>query len=236
MEWFKENHPVEFSTEEESTFAKVETDSGERGADYAWIDRYLYVTVMGKAENIVHETTHLWKRAAIATFDGRTETATDVTLIIDTNAGADDEVAAVQFGGIDGYGGQDVMYALAMKHEFRFRSYSAQSPTNQIAFHPAAFDFVSELNSFVEELHEATGIEPTDSGLEFLRNDPAATPPEHGTRDASTAPSTEQRGLDRVTVVDTDTGEVTAYDSPEEVPEDGTDSGFMSSIRRLLGG
>ncbi|PSP80231.1 hypothetical protein BRC81_03330 [Halobacteriales archaeon QS_1_68_20] len=79
-----------------------------------------------------------------------------MTVILDTDAGADGEAAAVQFEGVEGTGGLDVMYALAMEFGFRFRSYAAQSPTNQITPHPAAFDapgdLIGDLDSFVEDM------------------------------------------------------------------------------------
>ncbi|WP_410766629.1 hypothetical protein [Haloferax sp. DFSO60] len=216
MEWFEANHPVEFPADDDSVFADY--DNGERtvGADYAWIDRYLYVTVMGEAETLVAETLDLWNRAAIAEFDSKTETVTDITLIVDTEAGRDDEIAAVKFEGEEGYGGNDVMYALAMAHQFRFRAYSAQSPTSQITPHPAAFDYVTNVDAFVEDLGDVTGVEPTDEGLEFIRTDPAID--YKVARDDPT--ESDERGVDRVTVVDTDTGEVTAYNSGDEVPEE----------------
>lgn len=233
MEWFEAQHPVEFPEDEDSIFAEVSNGDDVIGADYAWIDRYLYVTVTGEAENIIHDTTDMWERAAIATFDGRTETATEVTLIVDTDAGGDDEVSAVSFEGVEGYGGNDVMYALAMEHEFRFRSYSAESPTNQLTPHPAAFDYVDNVDAFVEDLHEVTGVEPTEFGREFVQTDPGAERTDESTGSMSDSKG-DQDSLDSVTVVDEDTGEVTEYDSPEDLPDEKNDGGLLSRIRDLL--
>lgn len=228
MDWFEENHPVEFPDDEDSIFAEVDNDDQATGADFAWIDRYLYVTVMGEAEHVVLDTTDRWERAAIASFDSQTETATEVTFIVDTDVGEDDEMAAVRFEGVEGYGGNDVMYALAMEHQFRFRSYAAKSPTSQVTPHPAAFDYVTAVESFVEDLRDVTGVEPSDAGLEFVRNDPGAS------HERNTS-GTDEGGLDRATVVDTETGEVSTYDSADEVPEDGDDTGLLGRIRSLLG-
>ncbi|KAB1190481.1 hypothetical protein GJR96_16040 [Haloferax sp. MBLA0076] len=211
-------------------FAEYANGEQTVGADYAWIDRYLYVTVMGEAESLISETTHLWSRAAIAEFDSKTETATDITLIVDTDVGEDDEITAVTFEGAEGYGGNDVMYALAMAHQFRFRAYAAQSPTSQITPHPAAFDYVTNVEAFVSDLQDVTGVEPTDDGLKFIRSDPGI---EYETTEAGSEES-DDGGLDRVTVVEADTEEVAVYDSPDDVPEEKDETGLFGRIRSLL--
>jgi len=231
MAWFEQYHPVEFPDDEDAVFESVETPDGTTGADFAWVDRYLYVTVMGEADHVVHDSMDLWDRAAMADFDGTTETAVEVTLILDTESGDDDEVAAVQFPGVEGMGGQDVMYALAMEHQFRFRSYSAQSPTTQITPHPDAFTFVTEVDPFVEEMAEATDIEPTQAGLGFIRNDPERD------GDRERAPTGESADIDAVHSVDLETGEVETYEDPDDVPgDDDDDDGLLDRFRSLLGG
>lgn len=178
MEWFEANHPVEFPEDRYSIFADIETEDGDAtGADYAWVGRYLYVTVMGDASQVIGRTTHLWKRAAIAEFDGSTETVVDGTFVLDTESGAEDEVKGHPLEGPPEWAGNGLMYALAMEHQFRFRAYSAQSPTTQLTPHPNAFtvptEFADDFDEFVEEMEDVTGVEPTEEGLEFLRNDPA---------------------------------------------------------------
>lgn len=177
MDWFEANHPVEFPDDRYSEFAEISTGDGVRGADYAWIDRYLYVTVMGEPEQIIAETTDLFERAAVAEFDGRTETVVDGTFVLDTDSGADDEVKGHPLEGPPEWAGNGLMYALAMEHQFRFRSYSAQSPTNQVTPHPDAFSvptkYADDFEGFIEEIAEVTGVEPTEEGLAFLRDDPA---------------------------------------------------------------
>lgn len=230
MDWFEETQPVTFPKDERSTFAEVHAEDGTTGADYAWVDRYLYLTVMGGGTLALEGATEHWDRMARAIFDGRTETATEVTLVLDTGRGEDGSGAGVEFSGLEGYGGQDVMYALAMDHQFRFRSYSSESPTNQITPHPYAFDHVTDVEAFVEEMSAATGVEPTEAGCEFLRNDPMADEerPETGDGDP----------VDAVHAVDPQSGEVDTHEDPEDVPEesDGSEDGLLDRFRRLLGG
>lgn len=232
MDWFEENHPVEFPDDRYSVFADIETEDGTTGADYAWLDRYLYVTVMGDAEAVVFETIDRWNRAALVSFDGSTETATDVMLVVETDAGEDDEVGAVQFEGVEGFGGNDVMYALGMAHEFRFRSYSAQSPTSQITPHPDAFDVVADLDEFVENMTEVTGVEATEAGLALFRNDPADDDRYQYGETYGPVDSDTDDGVDAVTVVDAETGESETYEESATVPDE--DDGFLERISGLL--
>jgi hypothetical protein len=222
MDHFEREHPVEFPADRYSEFAEVNTPEGTTGADFAWIDRYLYVSVMADAEHLVHETVDHWERAAWAFLEATTETAQDVTFLFDKGAGDPDEAAARQFDGVEGLAGLDVMYALAATDGFRFRSYAAQSPTTQITPHPAALDappdLVDDVPSFVDEMEQVTGVEPTAAAWELLYADVAAAGDlaygeTHGPEDSS------GEGLDAVHSVDLSTGEVATYESPGEVPE-----------------
>ncbi|WP_224268394.1 hypothetical protein [Haloprofundus salinisoli] len=233
MEWFETNHPVAFPQNRYSVFAEIETDSGTAGADYAWVDRYLYITVMGEPENLVHETADRFERVAVAEFDSRTETATDVTFVVDSDAGGEGEVAGVRFEGIEGFGGNDVMYVLAMVHRFRFRSYSAQSPTNQITPHPHAFTVVGDIDAFIDDLEGPTGVAPTEEGLALLRDDPADDDKYVYGETYGPVDSDEDDAIDGVTVVDAETGETQSFNDPSEVEDDG---GLMTRIRGLFGG
>lgn len=178
MAWFEANHPVEFPANRYSVFESVVGDDGaETGADYAWLGRYLYVTVMGEADDIVWHSADRWERAAIAEFDNHTETVVDGLFVMDTDSGAEDEAKVHPLQGPPEWAGNGVMYALAVKRQFRFRAYAAQSPTHQVTPHPDAFTvptaFAEDFDGFIEEIAEATGIEPTEEGLAFLRDDPA---------------------------------------------------------------
>lgn len=178
MEWFEENQPVEFPDDRYSVFADIESDDGgTTGADYAWLGRYLYITVMDEAGRVIEDAMDYWERAALAEFDGTTETVVDGTFVRDTESGAEHQVEGHPLQGPQEFAGNGVMYALAMDHQFRFRSYSAQSPTDQAKPHPDAFDaptdFVDDFEEFIERMSSATGVEPNEEGLEFLRNDPA---------------------------------------------------------------
>lgn len=234
MEWFETNHPVAFPDDRFSVFAEADTGDGTTGADYAWLDRYLYVTVTGNAGNVVRETADLWERVAVAEFDGTTETATQVTLLLDTDRGGEGKAAGVQFEGVEGMGGNDVTYALAMEHGFRFRSYSAESPTTQVTPHPAAFDTVADVEGYVDDLAAVTGVEPTEAGRELLADDPADD--DRYVYGETYGPAGDDSGgVDAVTVVDADTGEFEEYERPGDVPDDGS-RGLLGRIRTLLGG
>lgn len=172
MTWFEANHPVAFPDDRYSVFEQVDAGDRTTGADYAWLDRYLYVTVMGEAGSLVQETAGLWERATVAVFDGTTDTAQQVTFVLEV--GDEGEAKGVRFEGVEGGAGNDVLYALAMEYGFRFRAYSGQSPTTQGTPHPGAFDAVEDVPAFVEEQAAATGVEPTESGRELLADDPAA--------------------------------------------------------------
>jgi hypothetical protein len=177
---------------------------------------------MADAEHLVHETVDHWERAAWAFLEATTETAQDVTFLFDKGAGNPDEAAARQFDGVEGLAGLDVLYALAATDGFRFRSYAAESPTTQITPHPAALDappdLVDDVPSFVDEMEQVTGVEPTAAAWELLYADVAAAGDlaygeTHGPEDSS------GEGLDAVHSVDLSTGEVATYESPGEVPE-----------------
>lgn len=187
------HHPVTVPSDGDSVFADVDTGSAVVGADYAWADRYLYVTVMESADVLFQQTVDLWDRAAKATFDGATETATDVTFVADTEPGGDDEVEASQFHGMEGLAGLDVVYGLAMLFEFRFRAYAAASPTTQLTPHLGAFDtprdVVGHLDEFIEEMADRTAVDPTPSGRSFLGEDPALD--RHRHRSATPAPDVD---------------------------------------------
>lgn len=173
MDRFEREHPIDFPDDRYSVVGDVDLGGGPVEVDVAWVGRYLYLTTTGAADDVALATMDGWERAAIGEFDAGTSTAERVTLVLDTDAGDDDEVAGGRFGGLEGLGGMDVLYALAMEHQFRFRSYSAVPPGRYTAPHPDAFTVVDGVEAFVEDMQEATGIDPTEAGLAFLRSDPA---------------------------------------------------------------
>lgn len=240
MDWLEGHHPVTFPDDRYSVFAEVETDDGTTGADYAWVGRYLYVTVMGDAEGLAQETTDRWERLVVAEFDSRTETAASVTYL-DTTVGEADEAGRSQFQGLDGQGGFDALYALAMQHRFRFRSYAAESPTTQLGEIPDAFSVVGEVEEFVDHFEEATGVERTEEGMALLRDDPADDDRfVYGETYGPVDDDGADDGIDAVHVVDGQTGESETYDDPGDVPDedDGVpdgDDGILRRVREILG-
>jgi hypothetical protein len=174
MARFEREHPVEFPEDRYSVVAAVVHDGEQVETDFAWVDRYLYLTTTTEVDDLVLQTMDDWERAAVGEFDATTGTAEHVTLVLDAGAGDEGEAAGGRFEGLEGLGGMDVLYALAMRHQFRFRSYSAVPLVSHTAPHPDAFTAFGELDRFVEDMAEATGVEPTDEGLDFLRSDPAA--------------------------------------------------------------
>lgn len=173
MDWFEREHGVSFPDERYSVVGTVAAGGKTIEAEFAWVGRYLYVTVREPAGDLLLATADLWERAAVGEFDAETGTAERVTLVLDADAGEPDEVAGGRFGGREGLGGMDVLYGLAMRHRFRFRSYSATAPTRHRGVHPDAFAAVDAVETFVGDMEAATGIEPTAEGLAFLREDPA---------------------------------------------------------------
>jgi len=174
MDRFEREHPVTFPDDRYSVVAAVDVGDGPVEADFAWVGRYCYVATAEAVDDLVFSTMDDWERAAIGEFDATTGTAEQVTLVLDADAGGDDEVAGGRFGGVEGLGGMDVLYSLAMRHQFRFRSYAGRPPARHRGPHPDAFTVVDGVDTFVEDMAEATGVEPTDAGLAFLRSDPAA--------------------------------------------------------------
>lgn len=173
MDYFEREHPVEFPADRYSVLAAVDAGRGRTAADFAWVGRYLYVTTRSAGRDLLFDTMGRWERAAVGEFDAESGTAEEVTLVLDADAGDDDEVAGGRFGGVDGLGGMDVLYSLAMVHQFRFRSYAGVPPVGHRGPHPDAFAVVDAVEAFVADMAEATGVEPTDEGRAFLRTDPA---------------------------------------------------------------
>lgn len=234
MDWIEANHPVTFPDDRYSVFAEVETDDGTTSADYAWVGRYLYVTVMGEAEALAWESTDRWERLVVAEFDSRTETATSVTYL-DATLGEADEIGQAEFQGLPERGGFGAMYALAMQRGFRFRSYSAESPTTQLREIPSAFSAVEDVDAFVDEFEEETGIEPTEEGLALLRDDPADDDRYvYGETYGPVDRDDTDDGVDAVRVVDAESGDVATYEDADDVPDQ--DDGFLDRVRELLGG
>jgi hypothetical protein len=174
MDRIEREHDVAFPADRYSVTGALTRDGEAVEAEFAWVGRYLYVTTTTGVDGLFLQTVDDWDRIAVGEFDAATGTAEEVTLVLDTDAGGDDEVAGGRFEGIQGMGGMDVMYGLAMRHQFRFRSYCGVPPVRHTAPHPDAFTAVDGVETFVEDMAEATGIDPTDEGLAFLRSDPAA--------------------------------------------------------------
>lgn len=245
MDRFEREHPVAFPSDRYSVLDGLEVDGDRVEADFAWVGRYLYVTTTGDAGDLAEDTMADWERAAVGAFDATTGTAEEVTLVLDPEAGGDGEVAGGRFEGLPGLGGMDVLYALAMRNQFRFRSYSAEPPVAHRVLHPDAFTVVDAVERFVEDMAEATGIEPTAAGLDFLRSDPADDdryvfgetygPVDRDFEDAAgdRAPALADDGPP---VPDADLPTPEDVLAPAERPSgDGSGGGLVARLRRLLG-
>lgn len=246
LEWFEREHPLERPGDRYSVVAELTVGGEAVWADYAWVGSYCYVTTRTHPGGLLEDTMGRWDRAAVGEFQARTATAETVTLVLDPEAGDEREVAGGRFGGIRGMGGMDVLYALAMRHQFRFRSYSGVPPARHRGAHPDAFTAVGDVERFVADMAEATGIEPTADGRAFLADDPADDdryvfgetygPTDAGLEDGpDEAPAFEDLEAD-------------LPDDPLPAPEDvldpaerggradGTDrGGVLARVRRLLG-
>lgn len=238
LERFERDHPVSVPEGRHSVRAAVTVDGERLDAEFGWVDAYLYVTTTEQADGLVFGATEGWERAAIGEFDAGTGTAETVTLVLDSAAGADDEVAGGRFHGTEGMGGMDVLYVLAMTHQFRFRSYTVTPPVRHRANCPDAFTAVAAVDRFVEDMAEATGVEPTEPGRAFLASDPAAD--DRYVFGETYGPVEAGSGAPRAEPLDPEgarteeelpaPGDVLA---PDERP--GTDGGLLARLRRLLG-
>lgn len=196
---FEARHPVAVPADARWVAGALDVGTVTVDAEYAWLDRSVYVAVdgaaMGAAGALFEATLDCWERAAVAAFDGD-GTATDVTFVADTDAGGAGEVEASRFGGAAGMAGQDVLYGLAMLFGFRFRAYAATPPAAATAdsadrlagAFDAPADVVGDLDAFVDEMAAETDVAPTDDGLATLRDDPAEMS-DRGTDAAPTATS-----------------------------------------------
>lgn len=246
MRRFEREHPVTFPDDRYSVVAEFESANGPVEADFAWVGRYLYVTTTEPAGGPARAAMDDWERAVVGEFDATANAAEQVTLILDPDAGGDDEVAGGRFQGLEDLGGMDVLYALAMRNQFRFRSYSAVPPARHTAPHPDAFTVVDAVEEFVADMAEATGVEPTEAGRAFLRDDPADDDryvfgETYGPDGGSFAGSSRPLGEEAVPAG----GELPAevrddadLPGPREVLDDehpGRERGIMARLRRLFG-
>jgi hypothetical protein len=220
MEWFQNQYTVEFSTDGRSAFAEIPDSTGDtQAADFAWVGRYLYVTIIDDAPDLLDQTVHHWERAVAAAFDGDSETVVDGTFVDAT--GGVDQITSQSLEGPPELAGNGLMYALAMKHQFRFRSYSERSPTDQETPHPDAFtdptEFVDDFLQFVDDMREATGVEPTKAGMQLLKNDPIATQDQapHETA-TSTAKTASDGGVDQPDATEAEAEADTTADQPQQ--------------------
>jgi len=239
MDRFERDHGVAFPADRYSVTDAVDVGDGPLEADFAWVGRYLYVTTTAAADDLALGTMDAWERAAIGEFAAASDAAEHVTLVLDADAGEAGEVAGGRFRGREGFGGMDVLYTLAMSHQFRFRSYSALPPADHTAPHPDAFTVVDAVETFVADMREATGVDPTDEGLAFLRSDPAADDryvfgetygPVDREFEAFSLPDDADVRADEELP---SPGEVLDADERPERP--GGDDGLLGRLRRLLG-
>lgn len=245
LDYFEREHPVAFPDDRYSMVAEVNAGRGTAWADFAWVGRYCYVATRTDGDALVRETMGRWERAAVAAFDADSGTAEAVTLVLDADAGGDDEVAGGRFRGIEGLGGMDVLYSLAMRHQFRFRSYAGVPPVRHRGPHPDAFTVVDDVETFVADMAEATGVEPTDAGRAFLRSDPAADdryvyaetygPVDHDF-DTSAAGPLDGEGAAPTEPLPTPEDVLGPDERPSrDGPRRGGDGGLLARLRRLLG-
>lgn len=168
--YIERNHPTEFPDDEPHVFEAVSLpDGGETGADFAWTGRYLYMTTLRTPGSFLSDTVDRWERAVVADMDSTTETCTEA-ILYESVDGEVTEVTSME--GVVHEAGTDIVYRMAMEHQFRFRVYAAESPTTQVNPHASAFDFLKPRAETLEEFTELTGVEPTDAGVEFLETDP----------------------------------------------------------------
>lgn len=184
--YIEENHPTEFPVGEPHVFENLSLpDGGQTGADFAWTGRYLYVTTMRDPGTFLADTVALWERAVSAEMDSTTETCTEAVLYESVDGEAE---KVVSMAGAVNEAGTDIVYRMAMEHQFRFRIYSAESPTTQMTPHASAFDFMKPEGEMLAEFAELTGTEPTEAGIRFL----AADPEKNRTEGADEAPDTDE--------------------------------------------
>jgi len=235
---FERDHPLAVPDDRYSVRAAVTVDGERLDAEFGWVGRHLYVTTAEPADDLVFGATEGWERAAIGEFDAGTGTAETVTLVLDAAAGADDEVAGGQFRGTEGMGGMDVLYTLAMTHQFRFRSYTVTPPVRHRSNSPDAFTAVDAVDRFVADMAEATGVEPTEAGRAFLADDPAADDryvfgetygPDDGETEAPMPEPLDPEGARSGEELPAP-GEVLAADD-----RPGSGGGLLARLRRLLG-
>jgi|APHM01.1.fsa_nt_gi hypothetical protein len=177
LRWFERSHPVQFPIERYSVRAALDGANGRRPAEYAWLDRYLYVTTPGDPSPVVVESaeTGHWRRAAVAELDRETATAVEGRLLraSDTSDALDGTVVR----GTRGLAGLGLVYALAMHRQFRFRPCAARTPDDAPGTYFDAFTdpatLADDLQSFVRSMADHIGVAPTDEGLDLLRSDPA---------------------------------------------------------------
>ncbi len=175
LRWFERTQPVAFPVERYSVRAGVEAAGGHRAAEYAWLDRYLYVTTPGDPRPVVVRSAEAgrWERAVVAELDRETDTVVEGRLV----RTAGDAVDGAVVRGARGLAGLGLLYALAVRRQFRFRPCAARTPPEAPDTYPDAFtdpaDLTDDLESFVRAMHDCTGVAPTDDGRAFLRDDPA---------------------------------------------------------------
>jgi len=176
LRWFERTHPVAFPVERYSVRAAIEAAGGRRPAEYAWLDRYLHVTTPGDPRPVVVRSIEddRWERALVAELDRETATVTEGRLVRAAGEAVDGTVVR----GARGLAGLGLLYALAMRRQFRFRPCAARTPPDAAGTYPDAFtdpaDLTDDLQSFVRAMADCTGVDPTDDGRDFLRSDPAA--------------------------------------------------------------
>jgi hypothetical protein len=104
---------------------------------------YAHTVFFPQQDNFLETIQPYWTRSAIVWFDGRTETATEVTLYQNEKKhqenGNDDDsndpttttISVIeQYWGRSGYGGIDVVVKVYLDHSFRLRCYACTCPTD----------------------------------------------------------------------------------------------------------
>lgn len=223
LDYFDREHPVDVPEDDEAVHEEVRDAAGEtQGAEYAWLPDhdYLYVTSLAPVEGVLDMTAEYWDRAVEASFDSTTESLRTATLYESTG---DDPVAVGEYDGLPERGGAGLLWRLAVEEGFRFRAYSKGPPTT-ITFAPitSTYDVIPEenLEEFVTEFEEATGVDRTAEAMDALRDDPA--------KDYEPSDEEDDGGT-------TNTTPGTSEPPADDTASEGRTPGPLGRLRNLLG-
>lgn len=234
LDWFEANHPVEFpeSNTEPDTYAQLTIDGFDYIADFALVGNYVYITCREDFESDIYDTVEFWDRAAYATFDAKSETCEYVVFFETDGEEITDEI---EYDGVDGAGGVDILFTLTMEHQFRFRTYAAALPKTPDTFLPSSYDAVNPTEDRISTLSVLSGTDRTDEGIDFLEDDFSQTTRfakhkglESNTLDELDGGDTETDDERESSTVET-AGDSDTNESKEETEEPSTEDGSATA-------